>query len=61
MECIASRWYLGSALANNLGRQLGANEWLMLGIVDDIPLRTLEQWAKPTQTMPCRMLCKDVP
>lgn len=34
-------------LASNLGRQLGENEWLFLGIVDNIPLQTLEQWANP--------------
>jgi hypothetical protein len=35
-------------LATNLGRELDANEWLMLGIVDNVPLPQIEQWAKPT-------------
>jgi hypothetical protein len=33
-------------LANNLGRKYGPTEVLMRGIIDDIPLQTLEQWAK---------------
>src|SRR5947209_6279266 len=35
-------------LAKNLGSELGANEWLLLGIVDDVPLQQIEKWAKPT-------------
>jgi hypothetical protein len=33
-------------LANNLGRTYELKELLMRGIIDDIPLQTLEQWAK---------------
>jgi hypothetical protein len=33
-------------LANNLGRQYKPKELLLRGIIDDIPLQTLEQWAK---------------
>jgi hypothetical protein len=33
-------------LVSNLGKTYGPKELLMRGIIDDIPLQTLEQWAK---------------
>lgn len=33
-------------LVSNLGRKYEPKELLMRGIIDDIPLQTLEQWAK---------------
>lgn len=35
-------------LAKNLGRELGANDWLFLGIIDEIPLEQMEEWSTPT-------------